>query len=88
MNKHRAALLALEPQLTSAIARQQTHNLTAGPQLASLDEQKQADNARTQQILAHNPMVRAITVSCGNPQFRCGLPAAAPHRLRRRPRRS
>lgn len=52
MNKHRAALLELEPELKSAIALQQTHNLTAGPQLASLDEQKQTDNVKTEKVLA------------------------------------
>ena len=52
MTKHRAALLALEPQLQAAIAREKKHNLAAGPQLASLDEQKQADNSKTQKVLA------------------------------------
>ena len=51
MTKHRAALLALEPQLRQAIARQQAHNLTAGPELATLDKQKQTDNMKTQQVL-------------------------------------
>jgi hypothetical protein len=52
MARHRAALLALERPLEEAISREQKHNLTAGPQLAALDAQKQADNAKTQQILA------------------------------------
>ena len=52
MKKHRAALLALEPQLQTAIAREQTHNLTAGPELATLDRQKLADNQKTQTVLA------------------------------------
>jgi hypothetical protein len=52
MQKHRAALLALEPQLQAAIAREQTHNLTAGPELATLDKQKLADNQKTQTVLA------------------------------------
>jgi hypothetical protein len=51
MKKHRAALLALEPQLQAAIARERTHNRTIGPQLAALDTQKQADNAKTQTVL-------------------------------------
>ena len=51
MKKHRAALLALEPQLQEAIARQQQHNLTAGPELATLDNEKQSDNAKTAQVL-------------------------------------
>ena len=51
MKKHRAALLALEPQLQEAIARERTHNRAIGPQLAALDTQKQADNAKTQTVL-------------------------------------
>jgi hypothetical protein len=51
MKKHRAALLSLEPQLQAAIARERTHNRTIGPQLAALDTQKQADNAKTQTVL-------------------------------------
>lgn len=52
MNKHRAALDALEPELTSAIAREKTHDLTTGPQLRTLDQQKLADNVKTQKVLA------------------------------------
>jgi CII-binding regulator of phage lambda lysogenization HflD len=52
MKKHRAALLALEPELRDAIMREQTHNRTAGPELATLDQQKQADNVKTQKVLA------------------------------------
>ncbi len=51
MKKHRAALLELEPELQLAIARERAHNQTAGPQLATLDQQKQADNAKTQKVL-------------------------------------
>lgn len=51
MTQHRAALLALEPQLTEAIAREQAHNHSTGPQLAALDTQKHADNAKTQAVL-------------------------------------
>lgn len=51
MKKHRAALLALEPELQQAIAREHAHNLTAGPELATLDQQKQADNVKTQEVL-------------------------------------
>jgi CII-binding regulator of phage lambda lysogenization HflD len=51
MKKHRAALLALEPQLQDAIARERTHNRAIGPQLAALDTQKQADNTKTQTVL-------------------------------------
>jgi CII-binding regulator of phage lambda lysogenization HflD len=51
MKKHRAALLALEPRLQEAIARERTHNRSIGPQLAALDTQKQADNTKTQTVL-------------------------------------
>ena len=52
MNKHRAALLELEPELKQAIAREQAHNRNTGPQLSALDEQKKADNAKTETVLA------------------------------------
>jgi ribosomal protein S20 len=52
MQKHRGALLALEPQLQGAIARERSHNSTTGPELATLDKQKQSDNAKTQKVLA------------------------------------
>ncbi len=51
MKKHRASLLALEPELQAAIAREEGHNLTTGPQLETLDQQKRADNAKTQKVL-------------------------------------
>lgn len=51
MRKHRASLLALEPQLSAAIAREQTHNRNTGKKLAVLDKQKQADNRKTQAVL-------------------------------------
>jgi CII-binding regulator of phage lambda lysogenization HflD len=52
MIKHRAALVALEPQLQQAITRERAHSRVTGPQLANLDEQKQADNQKTQTVLA------------------------------------
>jgi CII-binding regulator of phage lambda lysogenization HflD len=52
MTKHRSALLSLEPQLQAAIARERSHNLRTGPQLATLDQQKQADNQKTQKVLS------------------------------------
>jgi hypothetical protein len=51
MKEHRAALLALAPQLHDAIAREKAHNSTAGPELSQLDKQKLADNAKTQKVL-------------------------------------
>lgn len=52
MTLHRASLLALEPELRSAIAREKTHARAAGPQLSQLDQQKQADNQKTGDIMA------------------------------------
>jgi hypothetical protein len=52
MTKHRAALLALEPQLEQAIAREHAHNRATGAQLAGLDTQKQSDNSKTLSVLA------------------------------------
>jgi hypothetical protein len=52
MNKHRASLIALDPELQSAIDRERTHDRLTGPQLQALDNQKQADNAKTQTVLA------------------------------------
>ncbi|HKI00305.1 MAG TPA: hypothetical protein VJ999_14475 [Candidatus Sulfotelmatobacter sp.] len=52
MKKHRADLLKLEPELQAAIVRERTHNRATGPELATLDRQKQADNLKTQKVLA------------------------------------
>jgi hypothetical protein len=52
MKKHRGALLELEPELGDAITRERKHNRTTGPELATLDQQKQADNLKTQKVLA------------------------------------
>lgn len=59
MKKHRAALLALEPQLQAAITRERTHNGATGPQLAALETQKQDDNLKTQAVLARLKEVEA-----------------------------
>jgi hypothetical protein len=59
MNKHRAALEALEPELQAAIAREKQHNLATGPQLMELDKQKQADNLKTQAVMAQVKEVEA-----------------------------
>jgi hypothetical protein len=59
MKKHRAALLALEPGLQAAIAREQNHNRTAGPELSALDKQKLADNVSTQKVLAQLKQVES-----------------------------
>jgi hypothetical protein len=59
MNKHRAALEALEPELQAAIAREKRHNLATGPQLMELDKQKQSDNLKTQAVMAQVKEVEA-----------------------------
>ena len=59
MNKHRAALLALEPELQAAIVREKQHNQATGPQLLELDKQKQADNLKTQAVMAQVKEVEA-----------------------------
>jgi hypothetical protein len=51
MARHRASLLALDPELQSAIVREREHDSLTGPQLADLDRQKQADNSKTQEML-------------------------------------
>jgi hypothetical protein len=59
MTKHRAALLGLEPQLQTAIQREEAHNQTTGPELAALDKQKQTDNTETQGVLEQLQQVEA-----------------------------
>ena len=51
MTRHRAALVALDPELQTAIVRERQHDQLTGPQLAALDAQKQTDNARTRAML-------------------------------------
>jgi hypothetical protein len=59
MNKHKTALLALEPELQAAIIREKKHNQATGPQLLKLDNQKQADNLKTQAVMAQVKEVEA-----------------------------
>lgn len=59
MTQHRASLVALEPELQTAIARERTHNRATGPQLSQLDQQKQTDNAKTQAVMAQVKEVEA-----------------------------
>jgi hypothetical protein len=59
MNKHKAALLALEPELQAAIVRERKHNQATGPQLLELDKQKQSDNLKTQVVLTQVKEVEA-----------------------------
>jgi hypothetical protein len=51
MARHRASLLALDPELQAGIVREREHDSLTGPQLAELDKQKQADNQKTLEIL-------------------------------------
>ena len=51
MARHRASLLALDPELQAAIVRERQHDSLTGPQLVELDKQKQADNRKTLEIL-------------------------------------
>jgi hypothetical protein len=59
MKTHRAALLALEPELQHAIVREQAHNRATGPELTVLDQQKRADNLKTQSVLAQLKQVES-----------------------------
>jgi hypothetical protein len=59
MKKHQTALLALESPLQDAIARERAHNHSTGPILATLDSQKQADNQKTQAVLAQLQQVES-----------------------------
>jgi hypothetical protein len=60
MTGHRAALLALAPELQAAIVREKQHNRAAGPQLIQLDQQKRADNAKTQAVMVKVKEVEAM----------------------------
>jgi CII-binding regulator of phage lambda lysogenization HflD len=57
MTKHRSALLALDPELETAIQRENQHDRATAPQLEKLERQKQADNATTQKILSQLKLV-------------------------------
>lgn len=59
VTKHRGALLALAPELQAAIVREKQHNRATGPQLKELDKQKQADNLKTQTVMAQVKEVEA-----------------------------
>jgi len=59
MNSHRASLVALDPELQTAIARERSHDQLTGPELQALDAQKQADNLKTQSILLQTQQLAA-----------------------------
>lgn len=69
MKNHRAMLLALEPELEIAIQREAKHNAVTGQALAKLEEQKRADNLRTQALLTQLNEVEANT----NKELAAGL---------------
>jgi hypothetical protein len=49
---HKAALEQIRPAIDEAIARENRHKRETGPVLATLDQQKTVDDARTQAVLA------------------------------------
>jgi CII-binding regulator of phage lambda lysogenization HflD len=51
MTQYRASLHALDNELQTAIVREHAHDQLTGPQLAALDERKQADNRKTEEVL-------------------------------------
>ncbi len=59
MKGHRASLVALEPELRAAIVREKQHNEATGPELLDLDKEKQADNLKTQAVMAQVKEVEA-----------------------------
>jgi hypothetical protein len=61
MTRHRASLEALIPQMESAVVEERKHDRLTGPQLAELDAQKQADNAKTQAVLAQLQQLESST---------------------------
>jgi hypothetical protein len=59
MNKHKSALVVLQPELQAAILRERQHNQLTGPELEALDKQKQSDNQKTQSVIAQVKQVEA-----------------------------
>ncbi len=59
MKSHRGQLIALDPELQQAIVRERAHDRREGPQLATLEDQKQKDNAKSQAVLAQLQQVQA-----------------------------
>jgi hypothetical protein len=57
---HKAALESLRPAINEAIASENRHNHETGPVLVDLDQQKNSDIARTQQML--NEMTKVNTM--------------------------
>lgn len=63
MTRERAALVALDPEIDAAVARERSHDRTTGAQLAALEARKQADNRATQEMLAQLRQLEAQTKS-------------------------
>ncbi|MGA7830747.1 MAG: hypothetical protein WCA21_07295 [Terracidiphilus sp.] len=63
MAKERASLLALDPEIDTAIARERSHDQLTGPQLAALGTQKQNDNRKTQELLTQLHQLEAQITS-------------------------
>ena len=59
MKSHRGQLIARDPELQQAIVRERAHDRREGPQLATLEDQKQKDNAKSQAVLAQLQQVQA-----------------------------
>jgi len=59
MTKHRADLVALDPELAQAIQRERTHDRATGSQLSDLDVQKKTDNQNTQAMLTQSQQTSA-----------------------------
>ena len=63
MTRQRKGLMALDPELQVAIGRERTHDRLTGPQLAALDQQKQADNRKTQALLSNFHQLESVIQS-------------------------
>lgn len=59
MTKHRADLVALDPELAEAIQRERAHDRATGTELSTLDAQKKTDNLNTQAMLAQSQQTAA-----------------------------
>jgi len=59
MMLHRSSLLALEPELHSAMAREKAHARATGPRLSQLDQQKRADNQKTEGVVSQAQALEA-----------------------------
>lgn len=58
--QHRLALLKIQPELTTAIKREQAHNVATGPELSSLTDKKHGDISKSQTVVTQLAEVDAI----------------------------